>query len=80
MVSYTDVAGELCAIAALNSPAAAGVVSKVVTMPAPADSPNSVTRFGVAAESGDVVAHPLQGVQDHVAQPEIGVESPSSGC
>ena len=38
--------GELCAIAAVNSPAAAGLPSSVVTMPPPADSPNKVTRSG----------------------------------
>jgi hypothetical protein len=45
-LSYTDVAGELWAIARLNRPAADGTASSVVTMPAPADSPNSVTRSG----------------------------------
>ena len=44
--SYTDVAGELCAMASANRPLAAGVASRVVTIPAPADSPNSVTRSG----------------------------------
>ena len=56
-----------------NSPAAAGLASSVVTMPAPADSPNSVTRPGSPPNAGDVVAHPLQREQ-HVAQAEVGVE------
>ena len=53
-MSYTEVAGELCAMARWNSPAAAGTVSRVVAIPAPADSPNSVT-CGIAAERGDIV-------------------------
>ena len=47
-------------------------------MPAPADSPKTVTRFGISAERGDVVAHPAQRRQ-HVAQPEIGVEPATWG-
>ena len=43
-------------------------------IPAPADSPNSVTRVRITAEGGDVVAHPSQRSK-HVAQPEVGVET-----
>ncbi len=43
---YTDVAGELSAIARWNSPRADGIVNKVVTAPPPADSPNTVTQSG----------------------------------
>ena len=47
-------------------------------MPAPADSPKTVTRLGISAERGDVVAHPAQ-CRQHVSQPEIGVEPATRG-
>ena len=41
-----NVAGTLCAIARRNNPAAAGMTSSDAIAPAPADSPNTVTRSG----------------------------------
>ena len=66
VASYTDVAGELCAMAPAKRPAASGLASNVVTTPAPADSPNNVTRSAAPPKAGDVVAHPAQREQ-HVA-------------
>jgi hypothetical protein len=40
------VPGTLCAIARRNNPAAAGMTSSDAIAPAPADSPNTVTRSG----------------------------------
>ena len=54
----------------------AGIASNVVTIPAPADSPNTVTRR-IAAERGDIVTHPAQGGQN-VAQTDIGIEPASA--
>ena len=50
----------LCGIALWNRPRAAGMPSSVPTDPPPADSPNTVTFVGIAAERGDGVAHPLE--------------------
>ena len=63
--------GTLWATARRKSPAAPGMASSAATEPPPADSPKTVTRSGVAAEGGDVVAHPLQR-GDLVEQAPVG--------
>ena len=52
------------------SPRAAATRSACSTSPPPADSPNATTRAGIAAERGDVVAHPFERA-DRVAQPAV---------
>ena len=47
-------------IARANSPSARGLTIRSQMLIPPADSPNTVTFAGIAAEPRDVVAHPLQ--------------------
>jgi len=72
-LSYTDVAGELCAMALANSHRAAGMARSVVTIPAPADSPNTVTQWGSPPNAAMLSRTQAQRGQ-HVAQSDVGVE------
>ena len=63
----------------VEQPFAAGIPSSSEVFDAPPESPNTITRLGIAAEAGDVVADPAQGQHDveHAGVAGVGVASPA---